>query len=710
MLRGGRYGRMARMTTSGSGNAASRWPVSVSCAIMIVVWVPAACAQGQTLDDLFGAPVPADPPKTRQPRSPVLGMPADEPVAGPVAAPAQPIDGKPPQDPPSRADAEAAAARIRELYEEDVKRSAQPQQRPQVVAKILQEAKDPTVTPPHAHAMFALAVGLAEQGESVASLDAAVQAFGRAFKGVDRDGRLLAFIAALDRQLPRAQPDLLEAILGVNARLRAAERFEEATTAADVAASLIRKVDAAQAAAFRDRVADVTAETAAERDLAAAARAGREALAVDDSAAAAHLAVGLYAAFRGDWGQAREHFRNGPRDDLRLAVEADSLAASDVARACKAADAWRRIASVETTTVGDLATMDSPALPPPVRRAMKAHAASLYEQALARGIDDLLLRKEAEKRLKELRPGGAPALKPEPPVVVDRVPVFDADRFNRIEAERSQQWERFQGAVRGGDKQAYAAALQALNRIRPRWCAELSPLVRDPSLQARRDAIRQVVLRHGECADTHLCESYLHMLAGDRVRARESFDRAVGLVDRDSVAQVFSPRQLLDIAEAAILLGEFDTAERINNTVLKKRYPNDATVLQVQAMLFVTQKRPRFSDALEKLNAALDKTEGEDRGGVLASLAWLRAAAPLETNLRLPKAAESYADEALQLLDGRSWMAWRAKAELRASESNWDAALAALDQAEAMAPLIHADAIDQQRQSYRARKLYEIGR
>lgn len=684
-------------------------PANAAWIVLLVAWMPAGHIQGQNLDDLFGPSAQGVPPQKKRPKSPFLEVPPDDVAPSSSAGARESAEPAHPQEPPAQADIDAAAVRIRDLYEEDIKRAAHPQQRSQVVARILEEAKDPTVAPPSAYAMMSLAALLAEQGDSLDSVESALRAFAGAFRDVDHDGRLLAFLGAREQQSPRASPEHVEAVLRLNARLRSAERFAEAATAAELAARLIKKVDAAQAAAFRDRVVDATLDTKAEVDLAAAARSARKTLEIDGSDGAAHLVVGQYAAYRGDWQRACDHFRRCSRGEFRAAAEAEPADATDVVRTCRAADAWWKIASVESTVVGDLDDKASAALPKPVRQAMKRHAASLSEQALARGIDELLVRKEAEKRVKEFRPPEPPE-EPKPKVITVRPPVFVADRFDPIENERSEQWQRFQQAARAGHMQARVRAVQALTVIRPTWCAELGPLVRDGTLPARQAAIRRVVDRFPGCADAHLCESYLHMVAGDRDQARDSFGRAFALVDQNPFEQVFCPRQLLDMTGAAIIIGDFDTAKRIDNRVLRKQFPNDPAVHQVQAMLFMCQKQPRFSDAVDKLKSALDKTRGADRGAVAANLAWIRAAAPLDTRLRLPKDAEAHAEEALRLLGGWSWIAWRSKAELRASEMNWDAAIEALAQAEAMAPLIHAEEIHRQKQCYRNRKSFEIER
>lgn len=678
--------------------------VAAASAILAIVSLCPPC-RGQSLDDL---PVPdSSPPPPRRAQREDRGAAAGEPAAG-QSKPATASR----RDPPPAADAQAAAAKIRDLYDEEIRRASQPQFRAQVVRSFVQLSKDDTLTAAQSWAMLQLAIEIAKQDDDLKVFDEAIQAATTAFNGVDADALWLAYLTAKFDLMPRMTGDHVVEALRVNERLRQSERFNEASEAVGLAERMLRKVDAATGAQCREKIAAAAGATAAEQETAAAASAARESLAKDPADGAAHLAVAIHAAGRGDWAAACVHLSRCDRADLRQAAEAEAGCGEDPKMMCEVADRWWRIASSEShaDAAGDVARQPLPAF---VVRAVRLHGADIYERALAKGINDLLSRKEAQKRVDEARGAivARPVVPGPPAVAAPRLPaIFDAEAFRRFEQDRANQWRRFTDATRDKNMNDRRIAALALERIRPQWCDALGPLTRDESLPQRQQAVRDILARDQQCGDVHLCDSYLWMLAGDKAAAKRSFGRARDLVGGDPYGQVFCARQLLDLASAALFVDDIEAAQQINNKVLQKWFPNHPSVLQVQALMFIAQPRPRFADAIDKLRAAYLKTQGADRAAVAASLAWLLAATPLDTSLRKPEEADNFADEAIRGLNGRSWWAWRAKAELRASEKKWDDALEQLARAHAQAPLIHAEELERQRRCYQEKRSYEIER
>jgi tetratricopeptide (TPR) repeat protein len=673
--------------------------------LVAVFLLPATLALGQeprgALDALLG-PDPGE--RGRREPSPrqEIQTSVAEPEPSPSPDPAGPVFAKPRSAPPSADEAGSADARIRDLYEEEIRSVGRGQQRPQVVRMFLAVANDPKVSVAETYALLRLAAQLSEDGNDAGLAETAIQAFAAGFTDVDAEARIILY---LEKQVTQATVRHVEVALAANERLVANERFAEAVRAVDLAKRMLARVPAAEMTALRGRVEDAAAQTAALAQLAAAASKATSGPRGDLSEGASREAVGLYALWRGDWKKACEHLRKGGRPELKEAAEHEPGDDATPEAICKAAGLWWKVPPTAA---------DGLAISHPVRTAIREHAASLYERALAAGLEGSLLRKEAEKRIAEVRPAAKPEQRPEMSTVLPELAsvTFDRFAFDRIEDDRTEQWQRFQRAtrMRRTEQFEYVTAVRALTAIRPQWCKLLSPTVRDVSLAERQEALDQVIRRDPQFSDAHLCGSYLHMLAGDETKAKSSLKTAVKLIDDDLAGQVFCVRQILDLAWAAVLVGEVETAKRINNAVLKKRFPNEPAVLQVQAMLYMAQDRPQFSDAIDKLKDALEKTAGEERGWIAASLAWIRAAAPLDSNLRMPEDAEKLADEAIELLEGRSWTAWRAKAELRASERNWAAALVCLERAENQAPLLYREQLARQRECYRSSRSYEIER
>jgi hypothetical protein len=630
-----------------------------------------------------------------------------EPVQDSAREPAVAVFTKPQRAPPSAEEITAAESRIRDLFEEDIRSVGGGQRRVQVVRQLISAANDEKSSDADTYALLQLAVQLAEDGEDVDLVAVAAEAFATGFTGVDVDNRLVTFLGKQERQKTKPTAPHVQAALNAAERLLERLRFADAVNAAKLAKRLADKMVPARAADLRGRVEQSVADSTALANFSAAAAAAQDRLKRNPDDAQARQAVGLLAVWQGDWQMACSLLKKCGRPDLEAAAGAEPGENSGPDELCKAAGLWWK-----ATTASGIDEHES--LIAPVRRRIREHAADLYARALADGLQGSLSRKEAEKRITELRPKAAPAQRPVAGFVLPEAtsPVFDRFAFERLEAERDEAWDDFQRAARRMpfSQYDYATAVRALVEIRPKWCSALAPTVRDASLEDRRAAIGQVLNQNPRFGDGHLCDCYLSILAGDEAKAKASLDTAFKLINDQSAEQVFCARQILDLACAAVMVDELETAKRINNAILKKKFPNEPAVLQVQAMLYMAQERPQLSEAIDKLNEALAKTKGEERGWVAASLAWVRAAAPLDTKLRLPQDAEKLADEALELLAGRSWRAWRAKAELRASEKNWAAAIACLERAESQAPLLYQAEFNRQRDCYRSNRSYEIER
>ena len=229
---------------------------------------------------------------------------------------------------------------------------------------------------------------------------------------------------------------------------------------------------------------------------------------------------------------------------------------------------------------------------------------------------------------------------------------------------------------------------------------------RDTALVRRQQLVSEMLGRQPDFGDGWLCDCYLKILDGKAVPAQESLKRAVDLMNKDPVRQVYCGQQILDAGNAALLLGDRQLGENLRN-LLKAQMPNHPGVKLYQAMIYVDKSM--FSEAVSLLEEVMKDNSGLDRSAIAADYAWLKAAVPVD-RLRDPTKAKAAVMETLAAESGPHWKAWRAEAALLAADAKWDEAIAMVDKATKQAPLLFASELDRQRKSYIDRKQYWIER
>lgn len=618
---------------------------------------------------------------------------------------------------PRPADITAAEKRVREAYAAELQGVRDPVGRRKLFDALIEVAGEPTTPDPERWAAIELAREVAAEAGEATLVRRALETRVASFAEQDWLGPMTAFLqAAKNAGLKRGAPDLMEASLDVNREALAAAkkdpgRVANAREAIELAAKLLPELPPNDQDRFRPRLLaqqELTDKVTAICEQAEAARGGLQGN-PDDHAANAH--AGFAAAWAGDWVTAAGHLRRTKDRKLKAAAEREAamMQPPAAAEAFGVAGAWWDAVAEDGQNQG--AAILAPRPPPQptstVRTAIMVHAADLYRKALPglQGLD----RKEAEARIQK----AAEAQRREDLVeesqkkddddsVIVVGPVFGENRFNAAEQGRADKFRLLGNAVAQGNGPQIARLQKDLTGIRTEWAGALHLQNRDASLPRKQQLITDILRRDPNFADGWLCDAYLAILAGDKQRARASLDKADGLMRRDPQRQVFCGQQFLDAAQASLMLGDIEGAEKVKQA-LDRRFPNNNEVKFLGARVDTEQRQ------FNKVNPTLRTLFREPNPSLslAAEYAWFKAANPNEA-LRDPVEANKAIQLVLAAGQGPLWKALRAQAAVLAADGRWDDAIKTLDSAAEQAPLLFADDIAAQRAAYVKREFFSF--
>lgn len=619
---------------------------------------------------------------------------------------------------PRPADITAAEKRVREAYAAEFEEVRDPVGRRKLFDALIDVAGDRTTPDPERWAAIELAREVAAEAGEATLVRRALETRVASFAEQDWLGPMMAFLqAAKNAGLKRGSPDLLEASLDVNREALAAAKKDPgrvaiAREAIALAATLVPELPPNDQDRFRPRLLaqqERTDNVAAICEQAEAARGGLQGN-PDDHAANAH--AGFAAAWAGDWVTAAGHLRRTKDRKLKAAAEKEAamMQPPAAAEAFGAAGAWWDAVAEDGQNQG--AAILAPRPPPQptstVRTAIMGHAADLYRKALPglQGLD----RKEAEARIQKAAEAQRREDLVEEPqknpvgnaVLIVAGPVFDEDRFNAAEQKRAGPFRQLGNAVARGNGPEITRLHRELTGIRTEWAGSLHLQNRDAALPRKQELVTDILRRDPNFADGCLCDAYLAILAGDKQRARASLDKADGLMRRDPQRQVFCGQQFLDAAQALLMLGDIEGAEKVKQA-LERRFPNDPGVKFLGARVDTEQRQ------FNKVNPTLRALFRDPNPSLTlaAEYAWFKAANPNEA-LRDPVEANKAIQHVLDAGRGPLWKALRAQAAVLAADGRWDDAIKTLDSAAQQAPLLFADDIAAQRAAYVKREFFSF--
>jgi hypothetical protein len=481
---------------------------------------------------------------------------------------------------PRPADITAAEKRVREAYAAELQGVRDPVGRRKLFDALIDVASDRTTPDPERWAAIELAREVAAEAGEATLVRRALEMRVASFAEQDWLGPMMAFLQAAKKAgLKRGSPDLFEATLEVNREALAAAKKDPgrvaiAREAIELAAKLEPDLPPNDRDRFRPRLLaqqEMTDKIAAICEQAEAARGVLQGT-PDDHAANAH--AGFAAAWAGDWVTAAGHLRRIKDRKLKAAAEKEAAMTQPpaAAEAFVLAGAWWDAVDEDGQNQG--AAILSPRPPPqptsPVRTAIMVHAADLCRKALP-GLDEFD-RKLAEARIekaaeKQRAEEAVEGLKKnddgklnddEKPIVIVAGPPFDEDRFNAAEERRAGLFRQLGNAITRGTGREIARFHGELTAIRTEWAGSLPLQNRDAALPRKQELVTDILQRDPNFADGWLCDAYLALLAGDKQRAQASLDKADKLMQGDPKRQLFCGPQLLDAAQALLMLGDID--------------------------------------------------------------------------------------------------------------------------------------------------------
>jgi tetratricopeptide (TPR) repeat protein len=488
--------------------------------------------------------------------------------------------------------------------------------------------------------------------------------------------------------------------------------MEVADRATKLAAGLAKRLPANEADRLRPRMRDQEREVTDIASVFAAAEQAARVLSETPADPDSHARTGFKAAVMGDWEAAIRHFLQSRNDLLVAASRSESTLPAEASAdlLCTVASHWwdaaEAGASQKDSLHGEAGVNPSPS----VQAAIRRHAATIYKRSLqvSPGMTDALAIRLAETRIAAAN-GAQQNLRlqvAEPALIVGSQ-AFDERSFMAAEERRSDLFEALGFAVSNQSPRSIQRIHEDLTAVRGEWSKALHLHNRDEKLARRQQLIQGVLARQPNCADAHLCACYLQMLDGKEAAAKASLGRATELIFSKPARQVFCAQQLIDVGEAALMLGERPLADKVKNLFRQGPLVRHPGVRLYEAMVFANKSM--FSEAVSELEKVMANTEGLHRPTVTAEYAWLRAANPVE-RLRDKDAAAKAVEETLAASSGPQWKAWRARAALLAAEGRWDDAVASVDKAVLQAPLLFSDELERQRKSYEKKELYWIER
>lgn len=618
---------------------------------------------------------------------------------------------------PRPADLTAAEKRVRDAYAAELQGVGDPVGRRKLFDSLIDVAGDRTTPDPERWAAIELAREVAAEAGEATLVRRALETRVDSFAEQDWLGPMMAFLqAAKNAGLKRGSPDLLEASLEVNREALAAAkkdpgRVAVAREAIELAAKLEPDLPPNDRDRFRPRLLaqqERTDKIAAICEQAEAARGVLQGT-PDDHAANAH--AGFAAAWAGDWVTAAGHLRRTKDRKLKAAAEKEAAMTQPpaAAEAFGVAGAWWDAVAEDGQNQG--AAILAPRPPPQptstVRTAIMVHAADLYRKALPglQGLD----RKEAEARIQQA--GQAQRRedlveesqkKDDDDSVIVVGPEFDENRFNAAEQGRAAKFRQLGNAVAQANGREITRLHRDLTGIRTEWAGSLHLQNRDAALPRKQEIVTDILRRDPNFADGWLCDAYLAILAGDKQRARASLDQADALMRRDPQRQVFCGQQFLDAAQALLMLGDIEGAEKVKQA-LERRFPNDPGVKFLGARVDTEQRQ--FNKVNPTLRALF--RDANPSLSLAAEYAWFKAANPND-GLRDPVEANKAIQQVLAAGRGPLWKALRAQAAVLAADGRWDDAIKTLDSAAQQAPLLFADDIAAQRAAYVKREFFSF--
>jgi len=663
-------------------------------------------ADPPTLDDILGPPTEATGMKR--------GQDVREPTLAPLIEP--PARRGPPAIAPPEAETEAAQHKVRDAFAAEIKAARDSAGLAKLISELLKIADDPGLD--HANRFATVGVALAEaiRGAEPRLVREVLQARSEWFADQDSVGPMVGYLKEVTEKTLGDAATMLTAALEVSQQAMDAGRPVEAAVAITIAKAQLLRVPAHVADRLRPDVQSQELRTVEMLNVFRDADTAVQVLAKSPADPVANLRAGFQAVWVGDWDRAKQHFARGRNHELEAAAKAD-LACPEEPNASElsaVAGKWWE-AAADPEEFKNALDAELPIRPSQtVREAIRQHASGLYRRAFesGSGITNPIDRKLAESRIAQATEANKRRgyLTAEP----QRIGVqqfaksqrFDEAGFVVAKAEISELFAKLGRTDVAREPRAVSQLHQRLTTVRRRWCEALHLYNRDTSLLRRQQLVTEMLKQHRNFGDGWLCDCYLKILDGKAVPAQESLKRAVDLMNKDPVRQVYCGQQILDAGNAAMLLGDRQLGDKLKN-FLKVQAPNHPGVKLYQAMIYIDKSM--FSEAVSLLEEIMKDTTGLDRSFIAADYAWLKAAVPVD-RLRDPAKAKAAVLETLAAESGPHWKAWRAEAALLATEAKWQEAIAVLDKATAQAPLLFASELERQRKSYIDRREYWIER
>jgi tetratricopeptide (TPR) repeat protein len=667
----------------------------------------------------------ADPPSLDEmlgPSTEVTGIKreqdAQERTLAPLIEP--PTRRGPPATAPREAEAQAAQHKIREAFAAEIAAARDSAGQAKLIAQLLEVADDPGLDHVNRFAIVEVALAEATRGAEPALVREALQARSEWFADQDSVGPMVGYLKEVTEKTLGDAAIMLTAALEVSQQAMDAGRPVEAEAAITIAKAQLLRVPAHVADRLRPAVQSQELRAVEMLNVFRDADTATKVLAESPADPVGNLRAGFRSVWAGDWDKAKGYFARGQNHELKAAAMADLALPEDPDSSALFAIAgkwWAAAAGPEETR--NALDAELPIRPSQtVREAIKHHASALYRRALESlpGITNPIDRKLAESRIEQATDAnkkqrylvtesqrvGTP---PEEIQAAAKSQLFDEAAFVNAEAEISELFKKL-GRISAREPGAVERLHRQLTTVRQRWCEALHLYNRDTALVRRQQLVSEMLGRQPDFGDAWLCDCYLKILDGKAVPAQESLKRAVDLMNKDPVRQVYCGQQILDAGNAALLLGDRQLADKLKN-FLKARVPNHPGVKLYQAMMYVDKSM--FSEALSLLDEVMKDTTGLDRSVVAADYAWLKAAVSVD-RLRDPAKAKNAVRETLAAESGPHWKAWRAEAALLAADAKWDEAIVAIDKATVQAPLLFASELDRQRKAYIERRQYWIER
>jgi len=646
----------------------------------------------------------------------LLGPAQPAPVGRPAGADqprgVEEVANRPPA--PASADIAAAEKRLREAYAADLEQIRDPVRRRKLFDEMIGAALEKDTPAPGRWAAVELARAIAAEAGEATLVRRALETRVALFADQDLLGAMMDFLqAARDAGLKRGSPELIAAALDVNrealaAARRDANRVAIAGRAVGLAALLLPELPANDQDKFRPLVRTQQERTDEIAAICEAAAAARGVLQGNPDDHAANAAAGFAAAWAGEWATAADHLRRTKDRKLKAAAEKEAAAAQPPpeAEAFDLAEAWWD-AVVENGADKVLAPRPSPQPTKAVRNAIMMHAADCYKKALP-GLNQID-RKLAEKRIEEAaraqqneeRGEKTEDDREDKKILIVKGPAFDENRFAAAEDRRALLFRQLGNAWIERRRNDVGRLQQDLTMNRTEWAGSLHLQNRDAALPRKQQLVTEILQRDPKFADGWLCDAYLAILAGDREKAVQSLDEADKLMDADA-KQLFCGQQLLDAAQALLMLGDIERAQGLKNA-LENRFPRDPGVKFLGARIDTEQRQ--FRQANQVLREMF--REPNPSLWLAAEYAWFKAANPIE-ELRDFKEADQALQMVLKAGKGPLWKALRAQAAVLAADGRWDDAIQTLDGAAEQAPLVFGKDIAAQRDAYVKRESFDF--